>query len=198
MSSSNVSTLISKLESKNRKEADQAAADLTSMGSEAIRPLVAALQQPRARVRASTILVSLGAPALEWITNLMRVEPCGSATWNAADQAFCGIVEAPTRKEILTSRNEIYVYWIGAAAAGVIFVGIGLWAGLGLIISALMGLIFAYLIWAVLVSGWELDSWWESLLAVLTAPFEFAGTVSEYKEMLKTREELKQKYNLPG
>ncbi len=198
MNSSNISTLISKLESKNRKEADQAAAELAALGGAAVRPLVAALQQPSMRTRASGALVSIGAPAIEWLTNLMRLEPCGSATWNAADQALCRIIEAPTRKELAKARNEIYVYWIGAAIAGLIFVGIGLWAELGWAASLIMGLIVAYLIWAVVVSGWRLDSWEESLLAVVTAPFHFAGTVSEYKKMLATREQLKQKHQLPA
>ncbi len=71
-------------------------------------------------------------------------------------------------------------------------------AELGWMVSLLMGLIVAYVVWAVVVSGWDLDDWLESLLAVLTAPFTFAGQVSAYKKMCVTREQFKTQYQLPA
>jgi len=180
---------------------------LARHGAAAIQPLLAALRQPGRRYLAGDALALVGQPAVQPLVDLLHGEPLGSATWNAADAALCGIAQAPTRKATRGLRRFLFAVSIGALAVAALLFGIGMWAGIGVVASLILGLVGGYVCWGALLEGQLLDaqhtySGWTGavffVIDMLSAPFTFRAKVAKYKSMAADREKLKQTYGLPG
>ena len=176
---------------------------LVRHGATAVGSLVDALHKLPTRATARDALAAIGEPAVEPLAGLLRSEPPGSATWNAADTALSQITGVATWREIRKRKQFLLATWICAIIVAALFFGIGFGVGLGLWLSLAIGLVAGYIGWALILTDWSSYTYsgcGGSVIFVIdmfTAPFEYRERAAKHAQMAADREQVKQKFSLP-
>jgi hypothetical protein len=169
----------------------------------AVGSLVDALHKLPTRATARDALAAIGEPAIDPLAGLLRSEPPGSATWDAADTALSRIMKVPTWREIRKQKQALLATWICAIVVAALFFGIGFGIGLGLWLSLAIGLVAGYICWALILTDWSSQTYAGCggtvlfVIDMFTAPFEYRQRAAQHAQMVADREMVKQKFSLP-